>query len=101
VVIAFTVETDGRLPDRTTLGDAITAVDAATDAAPAFYMVNCAHPTHFVDALTPGRPWLARIRGVRANASTKSHAVVGGCCGTDTRHVRAICAALQSIRNTG
>src|SRR5689334_1359134 len=74
VVIAFTVETDGRLPDGTGLGDAITAVDVATDAASAYYMVNCAHPTHFVDALAPGAPWLARVRGVRANASTKSHA---------------------------
>ena len=126
VVISFTVETDGRLPDGTALGDAIAAVDAATDAAPAYYMVNCAHPTHFAAVLTPGAPWLARIRGIRANASTKSHAeldrateldvgdpedlaarygelrarlpglaVVGGCCGTDVRHVAAICAALH------
>jgi homocysteine S-methyltransferase len=123
VVIAFTVETDGKLPSGETLGDAIQRVDAETDGAPAYYMVNCAHPTHFLDALEG--PWTTRIRGVRANASTCSHAeldeaeeldegdpillaqqhralserlpglaVVGGCCGTDVRHVAAIGEAL-------
>ena len=37
-------------------------------------MINCAHPTHFEDALAGDEPWLERIRGLRANASTKSHA---------------------------
>jgi S-methylmethionine-dependent homocysteine/selenocysteine methylase len=73
VVIGFTVETDGRLPSGDSLGDAITAVDAATDGWAAYYMVNCAHPTHFVDVLDPDAPWTARIRSVRANASTMSH----------------------------
>jgi len=124
VVISFTVETDGRLPDGTPLGEAITAVDDATAGAAAYFMVNCAHPTHFEHALDPTAPWTARIRGLRANASRKSHAeldeseelddgdpvelatdhtrllallphvsVLGGCCGTDIRHVRAIAAA--------
>jgi S-methylmethionine-dependent homocysteine/selenocysteine methylase len=126
VVIAFTVETDGRLPNGATLGEAIEQVDAETGSAPAYYMINCAHPTHFERALPAGAPWLARIRGLRANASTKSHAeldqateldagdpaelaqqyralrgrlanlnVVGGCCGTDERHVDAICEAMS------
>ncbi len=73
VVIGFTVETDGRLPSGDSLADAITAVDAATDGWAAYYMVNCAHPTHFVDVLDPSAPWTARIRSVRANASTMSH----------------------------
>lgn len=121
VVISFTVETDGCLPTGDSLGDAIKAVDAATDGAPAYYMINCAHPTHFDHALTTGQPWLKRIRGLRANASTLSHAeldeadelddgspvelggqykdlrrrmpwltVLGGCCGTDHRHIEAI-----------
>ncbi len=124
VAISFTVETDGRLPNGALLGEAIEEVDAATGSAPAYYMINCAHPTHFADVLTPGAPWTARIRGLRANASTKSHAeldqateldignppelarqyralaaklpnltVLGGCCGTDQRHVTAICEA--------
>jgi S-methylmethionine-dependent homocysteine/selenocysteine methylase len=122
--ISFTVETDGRLPSGQELGDAIREVDAATDSAPAYYMINCAHPTHFADALGDGNGWRERIRGLRANASTKSHAeldesteldegdpddlgsryvalaeklprltVLGGCCGTDHRHVSAICDA--------
>jgi homocysteine S-methyltransferase len=73
VVIGFTVETDGRLPSGDSLADAITAVDAATGSWAAYYMVNCAHPTHFVDVLEPAAPWTARIRSVRANASTMSH----------------------------
>jgi homocysteine S-methyltransferase len=74
VVISFTLETDGTLPTRGTLRDAIEAVDAATGAYPAYYMVNCAHPTHFADVLVAGEPWTTRIGGIRANASTMSHA---------------------------
>lgn len=121
VVISFTVETDGRLPSGEPLKDAIEQVDAATDYTPAYYMINCAHPTHFINVLRDGE-WTKRIRAVRANASTKSHAelneasqldegnpkklgsdyldlaaylenlsILGGCCGTDHRHVTEIC----------
>jgi homocysteine S-methyltransferase len=124
VVISFTVETDGRLPSGQPLGEAIQQVDDETDAAAAYFMVNCAHPTHFAGALEEA-PWVERLRGIRANASKKSHAeldvaeeldegdpaelaaayrelqgrlpslgVVGGCCGTDHRHIEAICAAV-------
>jgi S-methylmethionine-dependent homocysteine/selenocysteine methylase len=120
-VISFTLETDGRLPNGQGLGEAIQAVDEATDGAPAYYMINCAHPTHFDDVLATDEPWRDRIRGLRANASTMSHDeldeaeelddgdpadlgaryaalrsrlpnlnVLGGCCGTDHRHVAAI-----------
>lgn len=122
--VAFTVETDGRLATGMTLKEAIEAVDEATDASPVYYMINCAHPTHFEQALRDGEGWLKRIYGIRANASAKSHAeldesetldagdpadlgrryrqltrrfptmrVLGGCCGTDHRHVAAICEA--------
>ena len=74
VVISFTVETDGRLPTGQSLEDAIAQVDAATDNAPAYYMINCAHTTHFDHALAAGEAWTARIRGLRANASRLSHA---------------------------
>lgn len=118
VVISFTVETNGRLLTGEALEEAIRAVDAATGSAPLYYMVNCAHPDHFRDALETGAEWLSRIGGVRANASRLSHAeldnateldegdpqefgalheelmrrlpnlkVIGGCCGTDHRHV--------------
>ena len=72
VAISFTVETDGTLPSGQSLGDAITQVDAETGSAPVHYMVNCAHPTHFGDVLA-GTP-AGRVRGVRVNASSKSHA---------------------------
>ena len=124
VAISFTLETDGRLPSGQALADAIAQVDEETDAAPAYYMINCAHPTHFRSALAEGGTWVRRIGGLRTNASTKSHAeldaadtldegdpgelaarhaelrellpavrVLGGCCGTDYRHVGAICTA--------
>ncbi len=124
VAISFTLETDGRLPSGQALGEAIEQTDEATDAGPAYYMLNCAHPTHFEAVLDPGAPWVRRIRGLRANASRKSHAeldeateldagdpedlgaryaglrrqlpelnLLGGCCGTDDRHVDRICNA--------
>jgi S-methylmethionine-dependent homocysteine/selenocysteine methylase len=121
VAISFTLETDGRLPTGETLRDAIHFVDHATDDGPAYYMINCAHPTHFEQALDDGA-WMTRLRGIRANASRRSHAeldeatelddgdpvelgrqyrdlrarfpqinVLGGCCGTDHRHIEHIC----------
>ena len=123
-IVSFTVETDGRLPDGTSLAEAIEAVDRGTDGLAEAFMLNCAHPTHFEDVVRRDGPWRDRIRGLRANASTMSHAeldaaeeldagdpedlaarylalrewlprltTVGGCCGTDRRHVTAIAAA--------
>jgi S-methylmethionine-dependent homocysteine/selenocysteine methylase len=74
VVISFTVETDGRLPSGQGLKEAIETVDAATGNGPVYYMINCAHPTHFDQALAAGETWVERIRGLRSNASTLSHA---------------------------
>ncbi|HET7515721.1 MAG TPA: homocysteine S-methyltransferase family protein, partial [Gaiella sp.] len=126
-VISFTVETDGRLPSGQPLGEAIDQVDAASDGAAAYFMVNCAHPSHFYEVLEPGSRWTGRIRGLRANASRMSHAeldeveeldmgdpeelaheylalrerlpsltVLGGCCGTDHRHVEAMSEAWRT-----
>lgn len=74
VVISFTVETDGRLPSGQPLSEAIETVDQATDGGPVYYMINCAHPTHFHAALASRQPWTGRIKALRANASSKSHA---------------------------
>jgi S-methylmethionine-dependent homocysteine/selenocysteine methylase len=74
VAIGFTVETDGRLPSGQALGAAIEEVDERTGAAPAYFMVNCAHPSHFSGVLAEGGSWTGRIRAVRANASRLSHA---------------------------
>ena len=59
VAISFTVETDGRLPTGQSLKEAIAEVDEATGSAPAYYMINCAHPTHF-DATLAGKDGVAR-----------------------------------------
>jgi homocysteine S-methyltransferase len=130
VALSFTVETDGRLPSGESLADAVKATDRATGGYPSYFMVNCAHPTHFADVLDPSAAWTQRLAGIRANASTMSHAeldeaetldagdpqdlarryvalreslpglrLLGGCCGTDARHVRAISeACLAAVR---
>ena len=118
------METNGRLVKGETLREAIETVDRETDGSVEYFLINCAHPTHFEDALKAGETWTERIHGVRANASTKSHAeldefetldagdpadlgrrylnlrgvfpkmrILGGCCGTDHRHAKAICEA--------
>lgn len=125
VVISFTVETDGKLPSGQPLKEAIQEVDAAAGRWPAYYMINCAHPTHFQNVLE-NAAWMKRLRGLRANASKRSHAeldeapdlddgdpvelgaeyaeifgrfpwinVLGGCCGTDHRHIEQICGACR------
>lgn len=74
VAISFTVETDGTLPSGDSLSSAIERTDAQSDGYPAYYMINCAHPTHFEATLARAGAWRERIRGVRANASKRSHA---------------------------
>ncbi|MGZ6779779.1 MAG: homocysteine S-methyltransferase family protein [Mycobacterium sp.] len=122
--MSFTVETDGRLPSGQPLREAIEQVDAETGASAAYFMINCAHPTHFASALEDDGPWRNRLVALRANSSTRSHAeideateldegdpaelgaqhaalrnrlpavrLLGGCCGTDARHVAAIIEA--------
>ncbi|CAF1443227.1 unnamed protein product [Adineta steineri] len=124
VAISFTLETDGKLPTGQTLKEAIELVDNATQNLPVYYMINCAHTSHFDHVLNPEEPWVRRIHGIKGNASKKSHAelnestvlddgnpvdfgqcnqilshklknlnILGGCCGTDTRHVEETCKA--------
>lgn len=119
-VISFTVETDGLLPTGMSLGEAVRRVDQSSQGGVAYYMVNCAHPSHFA-AVLDENGLAERIGGIRANASRMSHAeldeaaelddgdpnelagdyrdllgslphvcVIGGCCGTDHRHIAAI-----------
>lgn len=73
VVLSFTLETDGKLPDGSDLAAAIQSVDDATEDYPAYYMINCAHPSHFASVLDANTRWTGRIRAVRANASRRSH----------------------------
>lgn len=74
VVISYTVETDGNLPSGQSLQDAITSLDQVSDNYVSYFMINCAHPEHFKSVLNTDGSWKKRIKGLRANASTKSHA---------------------------
>ena len=99
-VISFTLETDGRLPTGESLGYAIETVDHATSRAPAYYMINCAHPDHFSQVLDEDAGWMRRLRGIRANASRKSHAeleIHRARCGSSARARRAICRAAPPL----
>lgn len=133
VALSFTIETDGNLPTGQPLAEAICQVEGATQGYPAYFMINCAHPTHIDRILHEKEPWAERIRGLRANASRMSHQeqneaaeldagnpaelgreyaalksqkltrinVMGGCCGTDLRHVEQIAiACLPQFRRT-
>ncbi len=127
VAMSLTVETDGRLPTGQPLHEAIEQIDAETDTGADYFMINCAHPTHFASALNHDGTWRRRLVGLRANSSVRSHAeldeateldegdpanlgaqhaalqgllpdvrVLGGCCGTDARHVAAIVSAWRT-----
>ena len=74
IVISFTVETDGNLPSGETLKEAIETIDRATKNYPLHYMINCAHPSHFINRFDKEEDWQIRIKAIRANASCKSHA---------------------------
>lgn len=84
IVISFTVETDGNLPSGESLKEAIEAIDSISDHYPLYYMINCAHPSHFIDRLDPDEDWSLRIKGIRANASCKSHAELDEATELDT-----------------
>jgi S-methylmethionine-dependent homocysteine/selenocysteine methylase len=98
VVISFTVETDGRLPSGQRLKDAIVQVDADTDGTPAYFMINCAHPSHFAAVLEDGEPWVDRIRGLRANASSKSHAELDEAAELDAGDPAELGAQYRALR---
>lgn len=125
IVVSLTVETDGRLPTGEPLGEAFGRLDAATGSAAAYLMVNCAHPEHVL-AAAPGawtdRVGAVRCNASRQSHAeldaaevlddgdpaefAEGHlllaqrfpglAVVGGCCGSDLRHVTATVTALQA-----
>lgn len=128
VALSYTVETDGKLPTGESLAEAVERTDGETGGYPAYYMINCAHPTHFDHALPDDGAWRERIAGLRANASRRSHAeldeapdldagdpvelgreyaelraklprlsVMGGCCGTDKRHIEQIANACRPL----
>jgi homocysteine S-methyltransferase len=130
VAIAFTVETDGRLPCGTSLKDAIEQVDNETKSGAEYFLLNCAHPDHFTPILDNGQ-WMKRLKGIVANASRCSHAeldnaielddgdpvelglqlgalrnqyphltIVGGCCGSSLKHMKHILEESKAAKFT-
>lgn len=98
VVLHFTMETDGRLPDGSTLRDAIAGIDAATDGYVACYGINCAHPDHMMPAFQEPTGWTGRIRAVRANASRRSHAELNEATELDSGNPEELAAAYATLR---
>ena len=128
LAISLTLDGTARLKSGPTLAEAIEAIDAATDASPAFYSINCSHPLEFEPALTDGA-WLQRLRGLRPNASSMDKIALcklghleegdppelagmmadlarrlphldiwGGCCGTWDRHLDHIAREVAAVR---
>lgn len=117
-LISFTVETDGRLADGMSLAEAVTSLSET--APPEAIMVNCAHPDHIAGALDGGdwqdrlsgfvanasrkshaeldcsevlddgdpEELGAQLAGLKRQYPNLR--VLGGCCGTDFRHLRAM-----------
>ncbi len=126
IAIGFTVETDGRLPTGMPLKEAIETVDDATDSGAAYFLINCAHPDHFSGVLTDERWMqrlrgvvanASRCSHAELDESEElddgdpeelgklvgslrkkfpHFTVVGGCCGTDMRHLRRIVEQAQT-----
>lgn len=126
VAIAFTVETDGRLPTGISVKEAIEQVDEESNGGALYYLINCAHPDHFTNIFSD-EPWMKRLRGIVANASRCSHSeldvaeeldegnpdelgiqigelrkqfshfnILGGCCGSNLQHMKRI---LEEAKN--
>jgi homocysteine S-methyltransferase len=113
--VSFIVRPHGVLLDGTPMGDAIARIDRDVSPAPAGYLLNCVHWSALGDwARHP------RLAGLQANTSRRppeeleglpdleteapgefAHGmmdlrrrlglrILGGCCGTDERHIRAL-----------
>jgi len=126
-VIGFCINRQGNVLDGTPLDVAINILDDRLNGRVLGYFVNCSHPT-FVHAETMDPRALSRLIGICANASSKDHCeleqleetaeddlgqwadamvklnqthgvqVLGGCCGTDIRYLRAICERVCRVQ---
>jgi homocysteine S-methyltransferase len=123
-LVSFVITADCRVLDGTPLEEAIASIDAAISPAPLAYMVNCVHPETLEAALDISRP--ERLAGFQANTSRRDPReldgtpeleteppevfaqamlrlhrrfglrILGGCCGTDASHIRALAAGLAA-----
>jgi homocysteine S-methyltransferase len=124
-MISFVTGEEGRVLDGTSIDTAISMIDTQTLTPPLGYLVNCVHPS-FLLRLAAHRPLSTRLIGILANASSKSHdklegatelhqdslgewcaqmstlhkshgvKILGGCCGTDSRHIACLAKGLVS-----
>ncbi len=126
VSISFTVETDGRLPTGMPLKEAIEKVDDESNSRALYFLINCAHPDHFTNILNheswmhrlrgvvanasrcshselevaedldEGNPYeLGSLIGSLRRLYPHFN-IVGGCCGTDMRHMKRILEEAKS-----
>jgi len=112
---------EGKLLDGTHIADAILRIDSEAGERPLYYMIICTHSSIVQEALTPYKDAYKRIYGIKGNGSGKSpeelakldkpeadepvqfaqnlvmlhkefgFKILGGCCGTDSRHIEALC----------
>jgi homocysteine S-methyltransferase len=127
-VVSFLITDRGTLLDGNPVVEVIEQIDGSVTPRPAYYAVNCVHPSVLREALR-GDERLRRLAGVRllgfkANASRRPTEelaglgyleaeaperlademvvlrdefglkVIGGCCGTDDRHIEALAMRL-------
>jgi S-methylmethionine-dependent homocysteine/selenocysteine methylase len=129
LAILFTLDSTHRLRSGPSLREAIEAVDAETNHAPAFYGINCSHPVEFEPALEPGN-WFQRVRCLRPNAAKMDKIslcklghleegdpvelgrlmgdlaqryqhidIWGGCCGTGPVHLEEIARNVLAVND--
>jgi len=117
--ISFVINRAGRVLDGSLLDAAIETIDAAAENPPLGYMINCAYPSFLIPDDLPS-VILERLVGFQGNASSLDHdqldnspelqsdpiedwgnrmidlntrfgiKILGGCCGTDARHLEYI-----------
>jgi homocysteine S-methyltransferase len=103
VVLSFTVETDGTLPDGSHLGEVVESIDATTDGYVSYYGINCAHPDHIAPALSGASEsagWTSRIGALRANASRQSHSELDAATTIDDGDPGELAAEYAALRST-
>ena len=118
-MISFVINREGTILAGNSLEQCINEIDVASGKPPLGYMINCAYPS-FLNAHIQPKAVLSRLIGFQANASSLDHAelegsatlqvekiaewgeeminlnrtygvkILGGCCGTDARHLQYI-----------
>lgn len=101
LVISFTLNNDSKLPSGMALEDAINYIDYITNEYPIYYMINCVHPKYFIELLriNKDKKWINRIRGIRPNASSKSHEELEKLNKLDSGNIDELANYCKEIKN--